>query len=201
MGLYDDSTFEREADEALFKKAICVFLIILLLFSTGCSKPVDTNAAVSSKRQKAGYEDKTSLCYIYVQAIEILLEEDTALNQGMKYIAIDMDTLKGISRDNEKEISEYFEKKYTKVKDASLEDLKKEGEFDARNKLLKNGVAVKVNKIMEFTDESIEFEASKYKSGLGAIGMEFKFKKQDNGWKLVDSGLRWIAANDVEIGG
>lgn len=193
--------FESEVDEALFRKAICVFAVILLLFTAGCSKSDGKNTIESPENQEAVYVDRATLCYVYIQAIDNLLEEDTALNEGMKYIAIDMETLKGINRDDEKTITEYFERKYTKVKNASLEDLKKEGEFDVRNKLLKNGVAVKVNKVVEFTDDSIIFEASKFKSGLGAIGMEFKFKKQDRVWKLDDSGLKWIAAREGGVNG
>ena len=177
----------------MIRKVLFVLVILLLMFPVGCSKSSNINTVKEPDKQEVELKDKTTLVYVYIQAIDNLLKEDPALNDGMKYIAIDMKTLRGISEADKEEIIKYFESKYTKVKDASMEDLKKEGEFDEKNYRLKNGVAIKVDKVTEFSDKSISFEASKYKSGLGAIGLEFNFTKQEKEWKLESSGMKWIS--------
>jgi hypothetical protein len=169
----------------LIRKSILVLAIVFLLTAAGCSTPVVTGGQTEV--------DKTGLAYVYIQAVEELLKEDPALNEGMKYIAIEMKTLEGISKDDQEKIIGYIENKYTKVKNASLEDLVREGEFDEQHLYLKNGIAIRIDKVNEFSDSCISFEASKYRSGDGSIGMEFNFKKQGNEWNLESFGMNWIS--------
>ncbi|MTI66993.1 MAG: hypothetical protein FH753_10420 [Firmicutes bacterium] len=130
---------------------------------------------------------------VYIKAIEKLVKEDQGLNSDIKYIAIEMRTLKGINKEDDRVIKEYIEKKYMKVKDVSLKDLINEGEFDEKNLYLRNGILIRVDNINKFTSDEISFEASKYRSGKGEIGFLFKFNKKDSKWKLVESRMLWIS--------
>ena len=182
------------------KRLLSTILTITFLFTlTSCNnakikkeESSDKTQTISGKAQTV-VEEKTGYCEVYIKAVEKLIEEDPALNDGMQYIAIEMNTLKGINKADEAEITRYFEEKYTKVKNASLEDLKRDGEFDESNLYLKNGIAIKIDKISELSEDRISFEASKYKSGLGAIGLRFNFRKSQTIWELTDVGMAWIS--------
>ena len=127
---------------------------------------------------------------IYIKAIERLIVEDPALNNNMKYIAIEMSTLKGINKSDEAELIKYFEDRYVEVKNVSLDDLKKAGEFDEKYLYLKNGIAIRVYEVIEFTEDSIVFSAIKYKSGFGAVGFTFKFSSGQAGWEMIEVGMK-----------
>jgi hypothetical protein len=163
----------------IFSIAFALFIIITF---SGCGAGSQNNTD-----EMTGYAD------LYIQAIEALLEEDAALNGGMKYIAIDMKSLKGISGSDEDEIAKYFTDKYVEVKNATIDDLKKDGEFDETNLIIKNGIAIKVDYIIEFSEDTISFDATKYKSGLGSIGMRFEFSKGKAGWDMVEAKMTRIS--------
>lgn len=46
---------------------------------------------------------------------------------------------------------------------------------------------------MCFTINSISFEGSKWRSGLGAIGFSFQAQKKDGKWELENVGMNWIS--------
>ena len=76
------------------------------------------------------------------------------------------------------------------MKNASLDDLKKEGEFEEKYLYLKNGIVISVYEVVEFTEDSIVFSAIKYKSGFGAVGFTFKFIKDQAGWEMIEVGMK-----------
>lgn len=79
------------------------------------------------------------------------------------------------------------------MKNASIDDLKQQNEFDEEKLYIKNGVLIKIDEVVEFNDSRIEIKASKYRSGTGAIGLTFTFKKTNGIWELLKSDMGWIS--------
>jgi len=98
-----------------------------------------------------------------------------------------------LNEEIKKEIIDYIEENYTEVKDASLDELKEQGEFDEEKLVLKNGILISIDKMNKFSSNKISFEASKYRSGLGAIGIKFEFKKSGSEWKMIENKMLWIS--------
>lgn len=157
-------------------KRIVAFVMIFVVLTTtfGCSK-------------------QDSLVDIYIEAFNILFEEDPGLNGEIIFIAIQMNNLKGIEENDRDKIKKAFEQKGYEVKDASLDDLRATGEFDDKSLIIENGILIKVDEFREFSNSRIVFEASKYRSGTGAIGMLFKFVKDKANWVLEESSGLWIS--------
>ena len=67
------------------------------------------------------------------------------------------------------------------------------------SKYLKKGCKVgitgrlRIDKYEKFTDNRVTFTASKYRTGQGAIGLLFIFKKRNDSWKLIKSDMMWIS--------
>lgn len=162
------------------RRIFLIFTMVLTILIMGCT----------SQQPKA---TETGLANLYIKTIDILFEEDPGLNGDIKFIAIQMDTLKGINEADKQKIEVHIKDKGYDVKNASFEDLKKQGEFDEVQLYIKNGILIKIDEIEEFTDSRIVFTASKYRSGLGAIGLLFKFEKKNGTWDLLESTMKWIS--------
>jgi len=160
------------------KNTFAVLLSLLLLFSlVGCSNS----------------ESESGLADLYIQVFSDLLDKDPALNSDIKFIAIDFNTVKDLSKEDKDKIIEYFKKDNIEIKDASLEDLKESGLFDDQQLYIKDGILLKVDKYKEYTKKRIMLEASKYRSGTGAIGVEYSFKKKWGKWALIEARGIWIS--------
>jgi len=162
------------------RKVFLLITIMLFTFIMGCTNqnPV-TN--------------ETGLANLYIKTIDTLFDDDPGLNGDIKFIAIQMDTLKGINEADKQKIEEHIKEKGYEMKNASIKELKEQGEFDEEKLYIKNGILIKIDEIEEFTDTRIVFTASKYRSGLGAIGLSFTFEKKNKTWDLLESKMLWIS--------
>ena len=162
------------------KKVFFFVAIALLVFTVGCAK-------------QPPMTKEFGLANLYIKTIDTLLNEDPALNSDIKFVAIEMDTLKGINEADKQRIEEYIKDKGYEIKNASIEDLKEQGEFDEEKLFIPNGVLIRIDKYEKFTDNRATFTASKYRSGQGAIGLLFNFLKSNDTWKLIKSDMMWIS--------
>lgn len=121
------------------------------------------------------------------------MKEDEGLNSDMEYIAIDMSNYEEVDESDKKEILNYFKEKYkVEVMDATFEQLEEKGLYNSDMMSL-DGVLLKIEKVDFKFNNKILFEGSKYRSGLGAIGVEVKVHYQDNKWKAKEVKMTWIS--------
>lgn len=140
-----------------------------------------------------GLEPKEHLGEIYTVALDSIMEQDEALSSEMKYIAIDMSNFDDVDEDSKKEILSYFKEKYkVDVMDATFEQLKEKGLYN-QDTLSLDGVLLRVEKVEFKVNDNIFFEGSKYRSGLGAVGVEVTVHHKDNKWKAKEVKQTWIS--------
>lgn len=140
-----------------------------------------------------GIEPKEHLGEIYSIALDSIMKEDEGLNSDMQYIAIDMSNFEEVDESDKKEILNYFKEKYkVEVMDATFEQLEEMGLYNSDMMSL-DGVLLKIEKVGFKFNNKILFEGSKYRSGLGAIGVEVKVHYQDHKWKAKEVKMTWIS--------
>ncbi|MGN7478869.1 peptide ABC transporter substrate-binding protein [Solibacillus silvestris] len=141
----------------------------------------------------AGIEPKEHLGEIYIVALDSIMKQDEGLNSDMEYIAIDLSNSEEVDASDKKEILNYFKEKYkVEVMDATLEQLEEKGLYNPDMMRL-DGVLLKIEKIDFKFNNKILFEGSKYRSGLGAIGIEVKVHYKGNKWRPKEVKMTWIS--------
>lgn len=159
-----------------FKHFTILFIISLLL--SACN---------------TGIEPKEHLGEIYSVALDSIMEQDEALSSDMEYIAIDMSNFKEVDENDKDEILNYFKEKYkVDVMDATFEQLKEKGLYNQDTMAL-DGVLLRIEKVDFKFNNNIFFEGSKYRSGLGAVGVEVTVHYKDNKWKSKEIKMTWIS--------
>lgn len=160
------------------KRILFALLIITILVSSiGC------------KSVSKVYKD---IAYGYIAALEALIEEDEGLNGGMKFIAINTKTIPNIDESDKKIILDYFKKYNVKVMDADFETLKDMGLYD-ENTMSLEGILLSFEEVDKKIGNKIVIEGEKYRSGLGAIGLEITVKYKDGKWEVIKSKMSWIS--------
>ncbi len=158
------------------KKIISILLVFIFMFSLiGCqSSPADYD-----------WSD------IYISVFDVLMEEDDALNDDMAYIAINGDALANASSEDIDKILEHFEKYDVDVINESMESLTEKGMVI--DDFYIEGVYLEVTDVQIESSTKVIIEASKYKSGLGAIGMSFTLEKEKDHWTITDNNQGWAS--------
>jgi hypothetical protein len=140
-----------------------------------------------------GIEPKEHLGEIYCVALDSIMEQDEALSSDMEYIAIDMSNFEEVDESGKEEILSYFKEKYNvDVMDATFEQLKEKGLYNPDTMSL-DGVLLRIEKVDFKFNNNIFFEGSKYRSGLGAVGVEVTVQYKDNKWKSKEAKMTWIS--------
>ena len=140
-----------------------------------------------------GIEPKEHLGVIYSAALDSMMDLDEALNHEMKFISIDMSNFEELDENDKEDIINYFEEKYNvEVMNATFEQLKEMGLFNPDTMSL-DGVLLRIEKVDFKFNNSIFFEGSKYRSGLGAIGVEVTVHYKDNNWKTKEANMTWVS--------
>ncbi|WP_339263015.1 peptide ABC transporter substrate-binding protein [Solibacillus sp. FSL W7-1472] len=140
-----------------------------------------------------GIEPSEHLGEIYSVALDSIMEQDEALSSDMEYIAIDMSNFEDAAERDKEEILSYFKEKYkVEVMDATLEQLKEKGLYNSDTMGL-DGVLLRIEKVDFKFNNEIFFEGSKYRSGLGAVGVEVKVHYKDNKWEPKEVKMTWIS--------
>lgn len=140
-----------------------------------------------------GIEPSEHLGEIYSVALDSIMEQDEALSSDMEYIAIDMSNFEDAAERDKEEILSFFKEKYkVEVMDATLEQLKEKGLYNSDTMGL-DGVLLRIEKVDFKFNNEISFEGSKYRSGLGAVGVEVKVHYKDNKWESKEVKMTWIS--------
>lgn len=136
---------------------------------------------------------KEDLGEIYSVALNAIMEEDEALSSEMEFIAIDMSNFNELDEQAKKEILNFFKEKYKiEVMDATFEELKEKGLYNP-DKMVLDGVLLRLEKVEFKFNNNIFFEGSKYRSGLGAVGVEVTVHYKDDNWKVKEAKKTWIS--------
>lgn len=154
-------------------KKIIVFLILIVVVATGCSKEApDTIGA-------------------YTAVIDKLYNEDTALNSDIKYIVIDTSKISNLSDEEKSKLLKDLEKYGYTVLDMTFEELEKEGYI--KDLYFEEGILFKIED-EPVSGKSITMDVSKWRSGLGAIGYDdLKVEYKNSKWEVTKTGSAWIS--------
>ncbi|MEF2966328.1 peptide ABC transporter substrate-binding protein [Paenibacillus sp. M1] len=181
------------------KLAACLLSLFLLL--TACGQDKDPGAAAppepgqttgTTGPGQTGSEDMDgSAGQLYSLVFQTLFNMDEALNDGMKYIAIDLSPLTQLTDEDKAYILDSLGSHGVEVRDTTFDRLKEEEEH-FKEILVLEGVMLRIEKA-DIGRDSAVIEGSKYRSGTGAVGAKITLKLKDKAWSVTDSGMTWIS--------
>lgn len=127
----------------------------------------------------------------YTTVIDKLYNEDIALNSNIKYIAVDTSLIKNLSDEQKSALLKEVEKYGLTVLHMTFEELEKQGFIE--DLYFKEGILFRLEDEL-MSGSSINMDASKWRSGLGAIGYNDLEVKYKNGkWIITKTGSAWIS--------
>lgn len=135
-------------------------------------------------------DDRISM---YMEALEEIYESDTALNDEISMMAFDF-TMADSMTDSEKNAVAYLMASKYGMEGicATYDSLCEDGYIDQENMYFTNGILFELN-VKEESDQKLTFSVSKWRSGLGAIGMEdCKASYDGESWNF-ENGAMWIS--------
>lgn len=156
-------------------KKIIVFLMLMILslMAVGCSQETPDPLGA------------------YTTVIDKLYNEDTALNHEIKYIAIDTSLIQNLTNEQKSILLKEIGKYGFAVLDMTFKELEENGYIEDLN--FKEGIFFRL-KDEPVKGNSITMDASKWRSGLGAIGYDgLKLEYNDGEWTIKSVGTSWIS--------
>jgi len=140
------------------KKLVLLLLVFLLV---GCTSGEAVESDGSAMR-----------IALYLDVIDKLMAEDDGLNHGIRYIGIDLSNASNLSDDEKDAIIRQIGERYqTETLIGTFEQLREQGYIDPDVLYWEDGILLTVSVISE-SDGTFTFDASKWRSGLGAIYFE-----------------------------
>lgn len=139
--------------------------------------------------EKQGNTDPIVNAYMLI--IDTFYKEDEGLNGDIKYLAIDTTKMVNLTDDSKQELLTALGKYNLIVLNTTFEDLKAEGLI--KDLYFEEGILFKIED-EPITNNILTLKASKWRSGLGAIGTDkMELKKVNGTWKITSEGGRWIS--------
>ena len=143
-------------------------------------------------RSKENTQIITNWAEIYHITLKSYLEQDTALNENINFIAIDLTTLEFATDDDKILIKTLFGINHLPIIDANLDILKSEGLYNEEDMYITDGVLLLINKITK-TNNEILIEGMKYRGALGANWFETKWRLNNGIWEFVSTIMTMIS--------
>ena len=132
-----------------------------------------TGATLRALGKGADRDDHGDLCGLYLKVLGDLWEDDSGLNNDIRYISVDLDDAPGALTEGEKAaIAWIFSSSHGKEGlRFSFEELRENGYIDKDVLYWEDGVLLSIKKTEKGTNgaHKITFDAQKWRSGLGAI--------------------------------
>lgn len=114
--------------------------------------------------------------------LDVLIEEDDALNDGMEYIALEPRSLNYLETSKQEEVHAYLEETYNvEVFEATIEALFEDEERNEEDFSL-NGIHLTLENI-QFDESSVHFEGAKFASRIGSFKGEGSLNLEDGEWR------------------
>lgn len=136
-----------------------------------------------------------SLLSLYLLVVDDLYTEDPGLNGGVGTLAFDLTEATNLSEAEKSALTYIAGDKYGAGMNAMLatfEELADMGLIDREALYFETGLLFTV-RVTEPGDEAFTFSASKWRSGLGAIGMDGCKASLHNGLWRYTRGVQWIS--------
>lgn len=131
----------------------------------------------------------------YMAVFEKLMKTDDALNADIKYIALDYEkAMTENKKDLEEAFSEYCTEHGYQLLIDDFEGLCESGYIEKDELYFKDGIIISFED-SELTEEKLVTDASKWRSGLGAVGAEYTVINKDGKWEIDQNGVQqeWIS--------
>ena len=143
-------------------------------------------------------EVKNYTIEMYKKILDDLINQDSAINEDAKFIAIDFtkflayhkdrhdggSQLRSLSPNEKKELLEYCKKYNENVIEATMEELKEKGYFDQKNLYLQ-GILITATDIEKIEFDKAVLSLEKYRGGLAAVFPKYELTLVDNDyWDL-----------------
>jgi hypothetical protein len=180
-----------------------LLILVLVLSTTSCannqmlSNNNEVNHTIEVTNEKVVDNDKDKsneasiYSEIYIVALESFMSLDEALNHEMKYIAINNDTLIKATEADVDIVVDYFKMFGVDVINESYKTLKEKDMVI--DEFYIEGVLLEIETVEFLSEDKVVVEGSKYKSGLGAIGVKAILIKEDGHWILESADITWIS--------
>ncbi|RED66139.1 peptide ABC transporter substrate-binding protein [Cohnella lupini] len=157
-----------------------LMILSLLILCLGC-----LNQNVTSENMGSNVSE------LYIEAYESIMSLDSALSENIKYISLNMDNLESITDINRKEINDYFKGKYNiEIFNSSFKALEEKGFVKEGNYI--EGVLLNIDSVDYKSNTSVNISGSKFRSGLGAVGVEVKLNFRNGKW-ISETNSTWIS--------
>ena len=143
-------------------------------------------------------EVKNYTIEMYKKILDDLINQDSAINEDAKFIAIDFtkflayhkdkhnggSQLRSLSPNEKKALLEYCKKYNENVIEATMEELKEKGYFDQKNLYLQ-GILITATDIEKIEFDKTVLSLEKYRGGLAAVFPKYELTLVDNDyWDL-----------------
>ena len=143
-------------------------------------------------------EEKNYIVEMYKKILDDLINQDSAINEGAKFIAIDFTNflayhkdgndgssqLRNLSTNEKNQLLDYCKKYNEDVIEATMEELKEKGYYDEKNMYLQ-GILIKVNETEKIEFDKAILSLQKYRGGLAAVFPKYELTLVDNDyWNL-----------------
>lgn len=143
-------------------------------------------------------EVKNYTIEMYKKILDDLINQDSAINEDAKFIAIDFtkflayhkdrhdggSQLRSLSPNEKKALLEYCKKYNENVIEATMEELKEKGYFDQKNLYLQ-GILITATDIEKIEFDKAVLSLEKYRGGLAAVFPKYELTLVDNDyWDL-----------------
>jgi hypothetical protein len=109
----------------------------------------------------------------------------------MEYIAINSQTLSNASDEDIIKIKDYFIKYEVEIIDESFNTLSEKGMVKKGNYI--EGLLLEITDVNIISDNKVIIEGSKFRSGLGAVGVKSTVIKSNGEWQLESADMTWIS--------
>ena len=143
-------------------------------------------------------EVKNYTVEMYKKILDDLINQDSAINEGAKFIAIDFTNflayhkdgndgssqLRNLSTNEKNQLLDYCKKYNENVIEATLEELKEKGYFNEKNMYLQ-GILITVTNTEKVEFDKAILSLQKYRGGLAAVFPKYELSLVDNDyWTL-----------------
>ena len=120
---------------------------------------------------------------MYNVVLDYFIELDVALNNDMKYIAVNFDA--NIDNETKEKIKENLKKYNVDIMEGNVEELLAKGLGDEYGNL--DGILLSISDIKIESENKIIINGSKYRSGLGAVSTQVTVNNDNGTWKIEAS--------------
>jgi len=175
------------------KKIFCLILLITTVFAFGfiAFTQNEQDTAENVVAVELSEEDVQYIAEGCFEAFKKTMDTDKALNHDIKYVSVDFSNLKIIEAGAVIPLLEqYCKDKGYQLLQYSYDELIEKGYGDGWS--LTSAVLLSSSDAV-LKDGKLSMSMSKYRSALGAIGMQYTLHKNENGEWVFQGGRTWIS--------